>query len=84
MNKINGNPFQFKSWVDGPRWMGLSGFIKRMAVTHGVELEQLERDKRVFYETVYYTAVGSYQNVDTFRLKVYAALKHFGATQEEA
>lgn len=75
---------KIQSWVDGPKLMGLSGFIKRMAVAHGVELEQLDRDKRWFGEKVYYTAIGSYQNVEAFRKRLFVSFKHFGAIQEEA
>lgn len=70
------------AWVDGPRWMGLPGYIRRSAAANGVRLVRLEVTKRWFYVTVQYTAIGPYNKILAFRKQINAGFKMFGALKQ--
>lgn len=58
---------RWRSYVSGPRWMGLKEFIYDGAVRYHLEIDSLEQDKGWINETIYFTVSGTESNVNGFR-----------------
>lgn len=70
------------SWVRAPRWMGIPGFITKLARANDLELVRMAVEKRYFYMKASYTVRGPQRKVDAFKIQVGEALTHFGALEQ--
>lgn len=79
-----GDPKQhkFKSVIEGPRWAGLSTFMKNSAHMAGVELD-LDIDKGWFTETIRFTVQGTKEKVLSFLKAMDRSVEAYNSDEEE-
>lgn len=62
------------SYIEGPRWEDLSGFILKMGMACNVRIQILEETKSWLRKTTFYTVGGTQDQVRTFLRRVRYAI----------
>ena len=75
--------FQYQSWVYGPRWAGLESFLRKGAITFGVDFVIDHRDTGWIRETLFYTVTGDRASVEAFEKAVESSLKEWNERGKE-
>jgi len=55
--------YRLRSYVAGPKWVGLKEFLYEVALAHDVEYRTIEHDRGWFRETIWYVLEGNKQSV---------------------